>query len=63
MADHGHGGGKPKGKPKHGASGGGHGESSSVSGLTLAVLGIIAVVLLVMFYSGAISGPSVPVDF
>lgn len=65
MSDHGgHGGGKPKHKPKaggaHGA--GGHGESSGPSGWQLIIFAIIAVVLLIAFYSGAI-GPSIPVNY
>lgn len=66
MADHGHG--KPKGKPKaggHGGAphgGGGHGESSSPSGWMLLALGIVAVVLLIMFYSGSLA-PPIPVSY
>ncbi len=55
MADHG----KPKGKPKHAPAGGGGSEGPS--GLMLAVLGIVAVVLLILFYSGTI-GPPIPYE-
>lgn len=65
MSDHGHG--KPKGKPKaggHGAAhgGGGHGDSSGPSGWMLLALGIVAAVLMFLFYSGSL-GPSIPVSY
>lgn len=63
MSGHGGGGGhgKPK-KPAGGGHGGGHGGGGSIPGWQLAVLGIIAIILLVMFYTGQI-GPSMPVEY
>lgn len=61
MSGHGGGGGKPK-KPAGGGHGGGHGDSGSIPGWQLAILGIIAIVLLVMFYTGQI-GPTAPPQF
>ena len=63
MSDHGGGHGKPK-KPA-GGHGGGHGGGlgdSSIPGWQLAILGMIAIVLLVMFYTGQI-GPTTPTQF
>lgn len=60
MSDHGGGHGKPK-KPA-GGHGGGHGDSGSIPGWQLAILGMIAIVLLVMFYTGQI-GPTTPTQF
>ncbi len=60
MSGHGGGGGKPK--KSAGGHGGGHGDSGSISGWQLAILGIVAVILLVMFYTGQI-GPSTPVQY
>lgn len=62
MSDHGGGHGKPKKPAGGGGHGGGHGDSGSISGWQLAIIGIIAIVLLVMFYTGQI-GPSTPVQY
>lgn len=67
MSDHGGGHGKPKKKAGgHGGGGhgggAGHGDSGSIASWQLAVLGIVAFVLLYLFYSGSI-GPSIPVEY
>ena len=62
MADAHGGGHKGGGAHKKPAAHGAHSTSEGPSGWMMIALGIVAIVLLIMFYSGAI-GPSIPANY